>query len=226
MRSRRPHRNDPYAAFDIVVIAASAGGIPALIPFLENLPRSFPIPIIVVQHLPPASRYASKLDNVLRSRTALQVKWAEDGERPLPGTVYLAPQDRNTVLNTQTGCLTVTRAGDAKVARPIADPLFCSVAEIFGSRAMAVVLSGALSDGAAGSAAIACAGGRVLAQTASEAQFDDMPSAAMKRSRVGLPFDSISLACVIGNLVMIPGVAAWFGIGKAGVGAREIANFA
>lgn len=213
-----------YAAFDIVVIAASAGGISALIPFVQTLPRTFPIPVVVVQHLPPASQYESKLDQVLRSKTALQVKWAEDGERPLPGTVYVAPQDRNTLFNTQTGCLMVSCPRDAKMAKPTADPLFRAAAETFGSRAMAVVLSGALSDGAEGSAAIARAGGRVFAQAAWEAQFDDMPSAAMKRSQVGLPFDSISLARVITNLVMIPGVAAWFGIGKAGVGAGLVTN--
>lgn len=79
-----------------------------------------------------------------------------------------------------------------------------------------MVLSGALSDGAAGAATVARAGGRVLAQSASEALFADMPKAAMKRSQVGLTFDSIPLAHVIANLVMLPGVAAWFAIGKAG----------
>ena len=217
MQGGAQHGRDPQCAFDIVVVAASAGGISALLPFLENLPRGFPIPIVVVQHLPPASRYVSKLDRVLQSRTALQVKWAEDGECLLPGTVYIAPQDCNTVLNTETGRLVVSEAVGPKAVKPSADPLFCSAAEIFGSRAMAVVLSGVLSDGAEGSACIARAGGRVLAQTAGEAQFADMPSAAMKRSRVGLAFDSIALARVIANLVMIPGVAAWFEIGKAGV---------
>jgi two-component system, chemotaxis family, protein-glutamate methylesterase/glutaminase len=96
----------------------------------------------------------------------------------------------------------------------------------FGSRTLAVVLSGLLSDGAAGAAMIADAGGRVLAQTASEAQFADMPRAAMRRSRVGLAFESISLAQVICNLVMVPGVAAWFGIGRAGVCARLLGTCA
>lgn len=97
---------------------------------------------------------------------------------------------------------------------PAADPLFSSAAQAFGNRSLAVVLSGVLSDGADGSAMIARAGGRVLAQSASEAQFWDMPSAAMKHSQVGLAFNSISLAQIIANLVMIPGVAAWFAIGK------------
>ena len=89
---------------------------------------------------------------------------------------------------------------------------------------MAIVLSGVSSDGADGSAAIARAGGRVLTQTAAEAQFSDMPTAAMERSRVGLAFDSTSLARVITNLVMIPGAATWFAIGKAGVCEQLILN--
>ena len=213
-------RESTHAAFDIVVVAASAGGVSALLPLLENLPRSFPIPIVVVQHLPSASRYVSRLDRVLQSRTALRVKWAEDGECLLPGTVYLAPQDCSTVLSTRTGRLVVSEVIGPRAARPTADPLFCSAAEIFGNRAMAVVLSGVLADGAEGSACIARAGGRVLAQTAGEAQFADMPSAAMQRSRVGFAFDSVALARVIANLVITPGAAAWFGIGKIGVGAR------
>ncbi len=83
---------------------------------------------------------------------------------------------------------------------------------------------GVLSDGAAGSAMIAREDGRVLAQSASEALFADMPNAAMRRSQVGLAFDSTSLAQVVCNLMMVPGVAAWFGIGKAGVGATLLST--
>ncbi len=86
---------------------------------------------------------------------------------------------------------------------------------------------GVLSDSGAGSAVTAREGGRVLAQSASEALFADMPNAAMRRSQVGLAFDSTSLAQVVCNFVMVPGVpgvAAWFGIGKAGVGATLLST--
>ena len=204
-------------------MAASAGGIQALGSLLRNLPSGFSTPIVVVVHLPPASRYVSVLTTVLQLKTSLQVKWAEDGECLLPGTVYVAPQDRSTVIDPETGYLRVSSMEKFRRKVPAADPLFSSAAQAFGSRSLAVVLSGVLSDGAAGSAMIARAGGRVLAQSALEAQFPDMPNAAMRRSQVGLAFDSASLAHVVGNLVMIPGVAAWFAIGKAGVGARLLA---
>lgn len=209
----------PFAAFDVVVVAASAGGVQALLPFVQNLPTDFPIAVVVVLHLPPTSRHISCLPEILQRKTQLGVKWAEDREPLLSGNIYVAPQDRSTVIDAETGCLSVSPPKAFTTSLPAADPLFCSAAQRFGSRTLAVVLSGVLSDGAAGAAMIAQAGGRVLAQTASDAQFGDMPRAAMRRSRVGLAFASISLAQVIGNLVMVPGAAAWFGIGKAGVGA-------
>jgi len=205
-----------YAAFDMVVVAASAGGVGALISFLENLPSDFSAPIVVVQHLPPGSSYISHLQQVLQRHTRLMVKWAENWEKPEPGTVYIAPQDRNTVL-TSRGLFAVLEAPGVKRAKPLADPLFRSAAELFGSRTLAIVLSGVLTDGAEGSAAIARAGGRVLAQTATEARFADMPKAAMSRSRVGLAFNCCSLGRLVSSLVMVPGVAAWFGVGLSGV---------
>ena len=206
-----------YGAFDVVVVAGSAGGIQAVVPLLQNLPRHFPTPIVLVLHLPPASKYVSRLAHVLQGKTSLEVKWAEDGECLLPGTVYVAPQDRSTAINTETGCLQVSSIQRCSRKLPAADPLFSSAAQAFGSRTLGVVLSGALSDGAAGCAMIARAGGRVLVQSPSEAQFRDMPIAAMKGSQVGFAFDSTPLAHVIASLVMSPGVAAWFAIGKAGV---------
>lgn len=213
----------PYAAFDVVVMAASAGGIQALIPLLQNLPTGFPAPIVVAVHLPPASRHESKLVSILRRDTWLDVKWAEDRERLLAGTIYVAPQDHSTIIDTETKCLLVSPVKETRERGPAADPLFFSAALAFKRRTLAVILSGVLSDGAAGASMIARAGGRVLAQSVSEAQFADMPKAAMKLSQVGLAFDSTSLAHVVSSLVMIPGVAEWFAIGRAGAGAQLLA---
>jgi two-component system, chemotaxis family, protein-glutamate methylesterase/glutaminase len=207
-----------YAAFDLIVVAASAGGVEALSVFLAGLPAYLPVPVIVVQHLPDKLLYASVLDHVLERKTFLRVKWAQDGECLSPGTVYIAPQNQHTVLHSETGLLHVTSDAGPDRIRPTADPLFRSAAQLFGSRVLAVVLSGALSDGAAGAAEIARAGGRVLAQASLEAQFPDMPLAAMQRSRVGLAFTANALAHIVGSLVMAPGAAKWFGVGKLGVG--------
>lgn len=210
----------PYTAFDVVVVAASAGGIEALSSLLRTLPCGFSTPIVVVVHLPRTSMHVSRLANVLQRKTWLEVKWAEDGECLLPGKVYVAPQDRCTIVDPETGRLVVSSIQQSMMKVPAADPLFSSAAQAFGSRSLAVVLSGVLSDGAAGCAMIARAGGRVLAQSASEARFADMPIQAMRRSQVGLAFDSKTLAHVIASLVMNPGAAAWFAIGMTGVCAQ------
>lgn len=203
-------------ALDIVVIAASAGGVKALLSLLRRLPSWFPIPIVVAQHLPPSSRYISQLATVLQRVTPLTVKWAADGELPKPGTVYVAPQDRGVHIDFGTGRLRVSEPFVSEPYRPAADPLFLSAAKFFGSRTVAVVLSGLLRDGALGAAAIAAAGGRVLTQTAHEAEFPEMPRAALTLSRSGLACDTPTLATLLVEWVTRPEAVTWSRIGEPG----------
>ncbi len=206
-------REKPYAAFDVVVVAASAGGLRPLELFLSGLPFCFPSPVIVVLHLPSRLSFASRLVDVLQRKTKLQVKWAEDGELPRPGFVYLAPQDKLTVFDPYDGSLSTTGKPLNGRTKAAADPLFRSAARIFGQRTIGVVLSGALSDGAAGAWEIARIGGRVLAQSYCTAEYADMPRAAMMRARMGLAFDPCALAHVVVSFVMAPGAAEWFRVG-------------
>ena len=81
------------AAFEVVALAASAGGLTALSRILSALPEGFPAALVVVQHLDP--RHRSLMAEILSRRTNLRVKQAEDGEHLLPGTVYIAPPDRH-----------------------------------------------------------------------------------------------------------------------------------
>src|ERR1044071_2261865 len=80
-------------AFDIVALAASAGGLRALSQVLAALPAKFPAAIVVVQHLDP--RHRSLMADILSRRTALQVRQAEEGEMLRHGTVFIAPPDRH-----------------------------------------------------------------------------------------------------------------------------------
>jgi two-component system, chemotaxis family, protein-glutamate methylesterase/glutaminase len=159
----------------IVAAAASAGGIEALRELLAQLPHDFPCPIVVAQHLASATEYTSALDLVLARCTALTVKWAEDRESLSPGHVYLAPQDHDVSV-TADGRLRLTPS--EKIVRRAADALFRSVAAHYGAAAVAVVLSGALDDGAQGVHEIASAGGRVLVQDWETASMKWMPKAA------------------------------------------------
>jgi two-component system, chemotaxis family, protein-glutamate methylesterase/glutaminase len=201
-----------FAAFDMVVGTASAGGIGALISFLSALPAYFPAPIVVAQHLASSRVYSSRLDRVLQRHTKLNVKWAQEGELPLPGTVYLTPQDKIIVFTGQ-GCIATLPKANHVRATLSGNSLFHSAASVFRERALAIVLSGMLSDGAEGAAEIARSGGRILAQSYGSCDFADMPRAAMKQSRVGLAFDPVGLAQVVMALVMAPGASDWFQVG-------------
>ena len=141
------------------------------------------------------------------------MKWVKERELPLPGNVYLTPQDSIASFDPVDGSLSASPALLSRV-RLSGDSLFQSAAVAFGNRALALVLSGALSDGAEGVVEIARLGGRVLAQSYSSAEFADMPRAAMKQSRIGMAFDPSALAHVVVSLVMAPGASEWFRVGE------------
>jgi len=151
----------PGAAFDVVAMAASAGGIAALGRVLADLPPDFPAAIVVVQHLDP--RHRSLMADILRRRTELAVVQASEGDRVVPGTVFIAPPDRHLLVNSD-GTLSLTQSELVHFVRPSADLLFESVAASYKDRAIAVVLTGTGSDGWMGIGAIKKMGGTVIAQ--------------------------------------------------------------
>lgn len=198
-----------FAALDIVGIAASAGGIPALKELLAALPEDFPCPIVVVQHLCSANQYMSALDQILSTRTRLRVKWAEDGESLRAGYILLAPQDQQIEINPDHK-VQLVRAEKVNRVRPAADPLFASIAKHFGKRAVGVILSGALCDGAQGAYEIAAAGGRILVQNRETSLVPDMPAAAIRTGAVHFELTPAMIARALAALVMAPGAAEWF----------------
>jgi two-component system, chemotaxis family, protein-glutamate methylesterase/glutaminase len=152
---------NPRAAFDIVAIAASAGGLRALTRVLSGLSPDFPASIVVVQHLDP--RHCSLMADILSRHTRLPIKQAEDGDRVQPSSVFIAPPDRHLLVNVD-GNLSLSRTELVHFVRPSAELLFESVAASFRDRAIAVVLTGTGSDGATGVRAIKKMGGTVIAQ--------------------------------------------------------------
>ena len=187
------------AAFDVVALAASAGGLTALSSVLADLPAGFPAGILVVQHLDP--RHRSLMADILSRRTHLEVKQAEDGDRLAGGRVYIAPPNRHLLLNGD-GSLSLTQTELVHFVRPSADLLFESVAASYKDRSIAVVLSGSGSDGSMGVKAIKKMGGTVLAQDKMTSEFFGMPGAAIDSGNVDfvLPLEEIAPALV--TLVM------------------------
>ena len=187
------------AAFDVVALAASAGGLTALSSVLAELPAGFPAGILVVQHLDP--RHRSLMADILSRRTRLEVKQAEDGDRLVGGRVYIAPPNRHLLLNGD-GTLSLTQTELVHFVRPSADLLFESVAASYKDRAIAVVLSGSGGDGSMGVKAIKKMAGTVLAQDERTSEFFGMPGAAIHSGSVDfvLPLEEIAPALV--TLVM------------------------
>ena len=197
MEPRTDNRPQPISdtAFDIVALAASAGGLTALGRVLAALPEGFPATLVVVQHLDP--RHRSLMAEILSRRTSLRVKQAEDGEQVSLATVYIAPPNWHLLVN-PAGTLSLSQSEVVHFLRPAADVLFASVAASYRERAIAVVLTGTGSDGAMGVQAIKKMGGIVIAQDEATAEFFGMPSAAIRSGSVDfvLPLDEIAPALV------------------------------
>ena len=190
----RPPRSEA-SKFDVVAVAASAGGLTALITLLSRIPADLPATILVVQHLD--RRHRSLMAEILGKRTPLSVREAEDGDVIEPGVVYVAPPDRHLLANAD-GTLSLTQTELVHFVRPSADLLFESVAASFKERAIAVVLTGSGVDGAMGVSAIKKMGGTVLAQDEATSAFFAMPSAAIDTGAVDfvLPLEDIPAAVV------------------------------
>ena len=160
---------------DIVAIALSTGGPSALGSVLSELPSDFGAPIVLVQHMP--SMFTRLLAERLNNQTSLNVVEATEGAIITPGTVYVAPGDSHLRVKKGSSHIVTSLSEDAPEHshRPAADVLFRSVASVYGSRALAMVLTGMGEDGLSGSREIARAGGRVIVQDEATSVVWEMP---------------------------------------------------
>ncbi|MFK0333853.1 chemotaxis protein CheB [Rhizobium sp. NPDC090275] len=167
------------ARFDAVVIGASAGALEALSAILPSLPAGFPLPILVVVHV-PADR-PSALADLFSAKCRMAVKEAEDKEPLVGGTIYFAPPDYHLLVEVDK---TVALSSDKPVlfSRPSIDVLFETAADAFQDKLIGIVLTGANSDGAEGLKVVVEAGGVGLIQEPATAFSAAMPEAAAKAS--------------------------------------------
>jgi two-component system, chemotaxis family, protein-glutamate methylesterase/glutaminase len=160
---------------DIVVVAASAGGLEPLRAMLSDLPVDLPASLLVVLHIPATG--GRTLPRILDRAGPLSADTAADGEKIRQGRVYVAPPDRHLLV--VNGMARLSRGPRQNGFRPAADPLFRSAALHAGPRTTAVVLSGTLDDAALGSATVERRGGRVIVQDPAEADYESMPRSAL-----------------------------------------------
>jgi two-component system chemotaxis response regulator CheB len=188
-------RVPPPADFGAVAIAASAGGVQALLEVVRGLPGDFDAAVLVLQHLD--QDYVSRLAEILARGAAIPVTQAKDAERLRPGTIVVAPPGAHLVVHPG-GRLELEDSPRLHYVRPAADRLFASLAESFGARAAAVVLSGTGRDGALGVIEIKRMGGRVIVQDEATSAYFGMPGAAIDTGDVDhvLPIGDIA-GCLV-----------------------------
>jgi two-component system chemotaxis response regulator CheB len=198
-----------HARFDVVVLAASSGGLDALGRVLGPLPKWLPVPVAVVQHLAPEG--SGYLAQILGTLSEMPVDWAHAGEHLEPGRIYIAPPTHHLLLDASHRCV-LSDSARVNFSRPAADPLFQSAAASFGPRVLAVVLTGRLNDASAGVVAVKQAGGVVIAQSPRTCRAPGMPRSAIESGYVDFVIDVDTIASVIVNLVAVPGTPGRFGM--------------
>ena len=180
-------------SFPVIAMAASVGGLKALSVILGDLPAGFPAAIAIVMHVAPDHK--SLLAEILKCRTQLQVTQAHTGDVLVPSKVFVAPPNHHLFV-VKDGRLKLSSAHAEKIhfARPSAEPLFASVAEVYGKNAIAVVLTGGDGDGSFGVQIIKAKGGTVIAQDRSTSENFSMPETSIKTGDVDyiLPLDKIA----------------------------------
>ena len=163
-----PIRTAPRTAgtgqIDVVAIATSTGGPNALTEIFRCIPASFPVPVVIVQHMPPM--FTKLLAERLTAQCALRFHEAVPGDILRPGECWVAPGNYHLkVFRTGTQVQVQTNQDPHENScRPAADVLFRSVASAFGPAVLGVVLTGMGQDGLRGCQAICSAGGQVIAQ--------------------------------------------------------------
>jgi len=167
--------------YKAVVIGVSAGGMSALGRILPRLPKDFPMPVIIVQHLSPHSdnfmiRHFDRLCQI-------NVKEADEKEAIMPGTAYFAPPNYHLLIETDfTFALSVEER--VNFSRPSIDVLFESARDAWYSQLVGIILTGASSDGSKGLKKIKDCGGLAIVQDPQEAEVSVMPESAIRLTKV------------------------------------------
>ncbi|WP_369140117.1 protein-glutamate methylesterase/protein-glutamine glutaminase [Modestobacter versicolor] len=201
----------------VLVIGSSTGGPEALTKVLPLLPATLPVPVLLVQHMPPVftRQFAQRLDRLC----ALTVVEAGDGTPIAPGTVHIAPGDFHLTIGTSGAAkrTALNQAPPENFCRPAVDVLFRSAVAAYGGAVLGVVLTGMGSDGRTGAGQIREAGGSVIAQDQATSVVWGMPGAV---TQAGFADEVVPLGRVaeaILRLLPTPRPAAAFAAARTGV---------
>ncbi len=166
-----------------IVVGASAGGISAIKRVLQKLPKKFPLPIIIAQHISADSE--NYIVNYLDKICYIKVKEAEEKNTPMPGTAYFAPPNYHLLIE-KSGEFTLSTEEKVNYARPSIDVLFETAADAYGCGLIGILLTGANHDGSLGIKYIKAQGGFTIAENPKTAEVPIMPEYAIKTGKVDL----------------------------------------
>ncbi len=183
-----------FHRIDVVAIGVSTGGPNALAALMPSFPANFPVPIVIVQHMPP--NFTKLLADRLNSKSEVTITECKSGEILLPGHAYIAPGDYHMYIeqNKDDVVAFLNQGPPENSCRPAVDVLFRSVAKIFGRNALAVVLTGMGQDGLHGCEHIQSRGGQVIVQDEETCVVWGMPGFVVKAELADkiMPLDKIA----------------------------------
>lgn len=177
---------------EILLVGCSTGGPEALATFIGGLPKRFPVPVVVVQHMPPD--FTRLLADRLDKSCALHVQEVNGTVKAKPGEVWIAPGHSHVKIASATGQIELDDGPEENNCRPAVDVLFRSAAATYGRRAVGVVLTGMGDDGARGGKTLADTGAYIVAQDEATSVVWGMPGAITRLGAVDavLPLSEIS----------------------------------
>lgn len=181
----------------VIGIASSTGGPSALASVLGSLPKDFPIPVVVVQHV--SAGFAPGLADWLDTQTPLSVEVAAHGDPIRPGLVQIAPDDYHMRV-TEIGTIELSKAPPYKGLRPSANHLFDSLAKNYGSKSVGVIMTGMGDDGAEGILSMHRAGAMTVAQDEKSCVVYGMPREAVIRNAIDRILTPENISFLLGAL--------------------------
>ena len=182
---------------EALLIGCSAGGFNLVYELVSGLPAKYPLPVIVVIHR--SRKYKSSMEELLNSKSKIEVRLAGDKESIKKGCVYFAPPDYHLLLEPE-GCFSLDSSEPVLYSRPSIDVTFKSVSDVYNDNVIAMLLSGANEDGADGLRYIHERGGLVVVQDPDNAEVRRMPEAALNRIKGGLVLNNSEIFSFLNSI--------------------------
>jgi two-component system chemotaxis response regulator CheB len=194
-----PQRTTGERKVAVVAIGTSTGGPKALQDVITQLPREFPLPIVIAQHMP--ANFTGPFADRLNQCSKIEVKEAGEGDALKPGLALLAPgrgHMRVTKRRDMSVVVTISEQREEYIYRPSVDALMLSVSECFPGRSLGIILTGMGNDGLKGLTALKKSGGRIFAQNEQSCVVYGMPKAVVD---AGLADKVLSLDEMAGEII-------------------------